>query len=60
MLVKAKAEKRQALYKEYWPMMKELEVIVPEGKKKDFENIKKLLKEYEKKEELEDELEKRL
>ena len=46
MLVKAKKENRQALYKEYWPMMKELEVIVPEGKKKDFENIQKLLKEY--------------
>ena len=39
---------RQNLYQKYWPMIPEIEKLIPESKREDVEKIKKILKQYEK------------
>lgn len=46
-----RSRNRQDLYKQFWPMIPEIEKFIPESKKDDVEKIKKILREYEKEKE---------
>jgi hypothetical protein len=40
--------KKKEIHTQYWDLLKDLELIVPESKLKDFNNVKKIIQKYEK------------